>query len=141
VKVTVPVSTPAGGWDALARPEMLARALPGCRSAERTADGVRIVVDVAVASVRGLWAGTLTEVDVKLWRIVGSGEPGRADLIVSVDDDPTTFATTLTVEGTVEGPLAAIGSALLAAAVRRTVLSLLASDAAHEQRQNEGGRA
>ena len=129
MKVVVPL--PAGGAG-IVRPEELAAALPGCRSATAVeGGGIRIVVDVAVASVRGLWAGTITETGADAWRIVGSGEPGRADLAVRADGD----AGTLTVEGTVEGPLAGIGSSLLDAAVRRLVLSLIASSHAADRRQ------
>ena len=118
MKLSFPVSAPPDAWAALARPSVLAASLPGCRSAEPAAGGgLRLVIDVAVASVRGLWAGTSTQVDAGAWRIVGSGEPGRVDLVLRVDADHTTVA----VEGTVEGPLAAIGSALLAASVRRLV--------------------
>jgi carbon monoxide dehydrogenase subunit G len=116
VRISFAVSAPPAAWAELARPSVLAAALPGCRSVEPAdGGGFRIVVDVAVASVRGLWAGTVAETAQGQWRIVGAGEPGRADLVVGVDPDHTT----ITVEGTVEGPLAAIGSALLAAAVRR----------------------
>lgn len=118
MKVTVPVSAPPDAWAELTRPEVLARALPGCRSVSPAhGGGWRIVVDVAVASVRGPWAGTLTETGINAWRIVGAGDPGRADLAVRVDDDHQTVI----VEGTVEGPLAAIGSSLLAAAFSRLV--------------------
>lgn len=135
MEVTVPVSAPPDAWAELTRPSVLAAALPGCRSALPVdGGGVRIVVDIAVASVRGLWAGTVTATGTGAWRIVGSGEPGRADLVVRLDDDHTT----LTVEGTVDGPLATIGSALLAAAVRRTVLSLISRKAPGGQRQFGG---
>jgi carbon monoxide dehydrogenase subunit G len=136
----LPGSVSPDAWAALSDPTVLAAALPGCRSAVPVngADGgLQLVVDVAVASVRGLWAGTVSRVDADAVRVVGSGEPGRVDVVVRADPSRTT----VTVEGTVEGPLGAIGSALLAAAVRRTVLSLLASEAAREQRQNEGGGA
>jgi carbon monoxide dehydrogenase subunit G len=102
----------------------VARAVPGCRSVTPVdGGGVRIVVDVAIASVRGLWAGTITPggAGAGTWRVVGSGEPGTADLVVRLDDS----GTAVTIEGTVEGPLAAIGSALLAAAVRRLVGAVL----------------
>jgi uncharacterized protein len=135
VKLSFPISGSADAGAALSDPAVLVAALPGCRSAVPVdGGGLRLVVDVAVASVRGLWAGTVTPSGDSAWRIVGSGEPGRVDLVLGVDPDRST----VTVEGTVEGPLAAIGSALLAAAVRRTVLPLLASGAAHEQGQNEG---
>jgi hypothetical protein len=71
--------------------------------------------------VRGLWAGTLEEIEAGAWRVAGVGEPGRVDLVLRVDADHTT----VTVEGTVDGPLAAIGSTLLAAAIRRLVLETL----------------
>jgi carbon monoxide dehydrogenase subunit G len=92
--------------------------VPGCRSVVADADGdgtLQIVVDVAVASVRGLWAGTVVPVDGDAVRIVGAGEPGTIDVIVRADPERTALA----VEGRVEGPLAAVGSTLLAAAVRR----------------------
>jgi carbon monoxide dehydrogenase subunit G len=138
VKVTVPIPVPPDAWAGLVRPEVLAAALPGCRSAEPAGAGVRIMVDVAVAAVRGIWAGTVTETGTGTWRVVGSGEPGRADLVVRVDDDHTA----LTVEGTVEGPLANIGSALLAAAIRRMILlSSISRNAPGDRRQFGGGRA
>src|SRR5262249_45944929 len=117
VKVTVPLPAPLD-----LSSEQLAAALPGCRSVEPIDGGdggLRIAVAVAIAAVRGIWAGTLTRTGPGEWRLVGAGEPGRADLAVRVDGS----SSTLVVEGTVEGPLAAIGGALLAAAVRRTVLS------------------
>jgi carbon monoxide dehydrogenase subunit G len=122
VKVSFPISAPPDTWAALSDPAVLVASLPGCRSATPGPDGLRLVVDVAVASVRGLWAGTLTETGEGAWRIVGAGEPGRVELVLGVDPDRTT----LTVEGTVAGPLAAIGSALLAAAVRRLAEDTLA---------------
>jgi uncharacterized protein len=123
VKATFPVAASPDAWAELDRPSVLAASLPGCRSAEPAhGGGLRLVVDVAVASVRGLWAGTLTQTDAGGWRVVGSGEPGRVDLVLRVDPDHTT----VTVEGTVEGPLAAIGSKLLAAAAHRLVQETLA---------------
>ncbi|HEV7760116.1 MAG TPA: SRPBCC domain-containing protein [Acidimicrobiales bacterium] len=122
MKLSFPISGSPDTWAELARPEVLVASLPGCRSATPGPDGLRLVVDVAVASVRGLWAGALTGTGEGAWRIVGSGEPGHVDLVLGVDPDRTT----LTVEGTVDGPLAAIGSALLAAAVRRLAEDTLA---------------
>lgn len=109
-------------WTALGDPVALAAALPGCRSATPGPDGLRLVIDVAVASVRGLWAGTVVPVDADAVRVTGSGEPGRVDVVVRADPERTT----VTVEGTVDGPLAAVGSTLLAAAVRQLVTDTLA---------------
>ena len=99
MKATFPVSASPDAWAELDRPSVLAASLPGCRSAEPAdGGGLRLVVDV-----------------------VGSGEPGRVDLVLRVDPDHTT----VTVEGTVEGPLAAIGSKLLAAVAHRLVQETL----------------
>ena len=128
MKATFPVAASPDAWAELDRPSVLVASLPGCRSAEPApGGGLRLVVDVAVASVRGLWAGTLSRTDGDAgadtggWRVVGAGEPGRVDLVMRVDPDHTT----VTVEGTVEGPLAAIGSKLLAAAAHRLVQETL----------------
>ena len=118
MRTTFPLSaSPA----ALSDPEVLAAALPGCRSAVAADGGVQVVVEVAVASVRGLWAGTVSAVDADAVRIVGAGEPGTVDVVARSDPDRTT----VTVEGTIDGPLATIGSTLLAAAIHRLADDLL----------------
>jgi carbon monoxide dehydrogenase subunit G len=135
VRFSFPVSAPDEAWAALADPERLAAALPGCRSVERvpgdSGDGagggvLRVVADVDVAAVRGLWSGHVTPVDGDAVRLAGSGAPGTLDLVVRADP----ARTTLTVEGTVDGPLATVGSSVLAAAVRRTAERVLAELAA-----------
>ncbi|HEX6570345.1 MAG TPA: SRPBCC domain-containing protein [Acidimicrobiales bacterium] len=124
------MSAPPAAWAAIADPGRLAGALPGCRSV--TSDdaggegGFHVVTEVAVASVRGLWAGTVVPVDADAVRVRGSGAPGTVDLVVRADADRTV----VTVEGTVEGPLGTVGAAVLAAAVRRTAHDLLAAAAA-----------
>ena len=126
MRVVVPLSAPPR-----LPAEQLLRSVPGCRSVSPAGDGdgdgsgLRIVVDVSVAAVRGLWAGTLSEAGPGEWHLTGAGEPGRADLALRLDDT----GTALVVEGTVEGPLAHIGSALLAAAVRRLARDTLAGAA------------
>jgi carbon monoxide dehydrogenase subunit G len=130
VKTSFAVDDLPEAWAALADPDRLAVALPGCRSVARDqtedAGGFRVVADVAVASVRGLWSGTVVPVDAGAVRIRGTGEPGTVDVVVRADPDRTL----VTVEGTVEGPLATVGTAVLAAAVRRTAHELLAAAAA-----------
>ena len=58
MKLSFPISASAEAWAALSDPAVLAASLPGCRSAvpANGTNGVQLVVDVAVASVRGLWA-------------------------------------------------------------------------------------
>jgi carbon monoxide dehydrogenase subunit G len=124
VRITFPVDAPPAAWAALADPAALAAALPGCRSVTVADDGrLRVVADLAVASVRGLWAGTVVRVDADAVRVVGSGAPGTVDLVVRAD----AARATLTVEGTVDGPLVTVGSAVLAAAVRKLTEAALAA--------------
>ena len=132
MKTTFPVSAPPEAWAALADPMRLAAALPGCRSIARDADGdgaLHVVTEIAVASVRGLWAGTVAPVDGDAVRVRGSGAPGAVDLVVRANAERTA----LTVEGTVDGALGTVGSAVLAAAVRRTAEDLLAAAAPASQ--------
>lgn len=124
MKATFSVSAPPGAWAALADPERLAAALPGCRSVARDAGGdgtFHVVTEVAVASVRGLWAGTVAPVDADAVHVRGSGAPGAVDLVVRADPERTS----LTVEGSVDGPLGTVGAAVLAGAVRRMAEDLL----------------
>jgi uncharacterized protein len=126
VRTAFPVAAPPEAWAALADPARLAAALPGCRAAARAADGdgsVSVALDLAVASVRGLWSGTVAAVDADAVRIQGSGEPGTVDLVVRAAPDRRN----LTVEGEVGGPLATVGAAVLAAAVRRLAEDTLAA--------------
>jgi carbon monoxide dehydrogenase subunit G len=123
VRTTFPVRAPAAGWWALADPAALSRALPGCRSVTAAGDGtLSIVTTLSVASVEGLWSGTVTYVDGDAVRIEGSGAPGTLDLVVRADK----ARTSLTVEGEVGGPLATVGAAVLAAAARRLADTLVA---------------
>jgi carbon monoxide dehydrogenase subunit G len=126
MRTTCAVSAPAAAWASLGDPARLAAALPGCRSVTRDGDGLRVMADVAVASVRGLWSGTVTTVDGDAVRIAGSGSPGSVDLVARASADRSE----VTVAGTVEGPLATVGGAVLAAAVRRLAEDLLAGLAA-----------
>jgi carbon monoxide dehydrogenase subunit G len=124
VKTTFPVSAPPGAWAALADPDRLAAALPGCRSVARDADGdgtLHVVTEVAVAAVHGLWAGTVAPVDADAVRVRGSGAPGAVDLVVRADAERTR----ITVEGTVDGALGTVGAAVLAGAVKRMAEDLL----------------
>jgi carbon monoxide dehydrogenase subunit G len=124
MKTTFAVSAPPGAWAALADPEHLAAALPGCRSVTRHpgSDGtLHVVTEVAVASVRGLWAGTVAPVDADAVHVRGTGAPGAVDLVVRADPGRTS----VTVEGSVDGALGTVGAAVLAGAVRRMAEDLL----------------
>ena len=119
MKMTLSVRPPGIGWWALTDPAALARALPGCRSVTAGGDGtLSIVTNLSVASVQGLWSGTATYVDGDTVHIKGSGAPGTLDLVVRSNP----LRTTLTVEGDVGGPLATVGSSVLAAAAQRLSL-------------------
>ena len=138
MKTTFPVSAPPAAWAALADPERLAAALPGCRSVIRHADAdgtLHVVTEVAVASARGLWAGTVTPVDADAVHVRGSGAPGAVDLVVRVDPGRTS----ITVEGSVDGALGTVGAAVLAGAVRRIAEDLLAATESPGPGQSSGG--
>jgi carbon monoxide dehydrogenase subunit G len=138
VRTTFPVSAPAGAWAALADPQRLAAALRGCRSVTRDPGGdgtLHVVTEVAVASVRGLWAGTVAAVDADAVRIRGSGAPGTVDLVVRADTERTSLA----VEGTVDGALGTVGAAVLAGAVRRMAEDLLGAETAGPGPSSRGG--
>ena len=95
-----------------------------CRTVTSDGDGtLSVVTEVAVASVAGLWSGTVTPVDADTIRIAGAGTPGRLDLEVRASPDRSQ----LTVEGEVDGPLATVGGAVLAAAARRLAEDVLAN--------------
>jgi carbon monoxide dehydrogenase subunit G len=139
VKTTFPVSAPPGAWAALADPDRLAAALPGCRSVIRHADAegtLHVVTEVAVASARGLWAGTVAPVDADAVHVRGSGAPGAVDLVVRADPERTT----ITVEGSVDGALATVGAAVLAGAIRRMAEDLLAATEVPGPGQSSGTR-
>lgn len=127
MRTTFPVTASPAVWATIADPAGLAAALPGCRSVTRddtAGEGtLQVVTEVVVASVRGLWAGTIVPVDGDAVRVRGAGAPGTVDLVVRADPDRTV----VTVEGTVTGPLGTVGAAVLAAAVRRTAHDLLAA--------------
>ena len=129
MRASFPVSAPPEAWAALGDPARLAAALPGARSVRATAGGdgdgagLAVVADLAVASVRGLWSGTVTPLSADEVRIAGAGAPGSVDLVVRASPDRTT----LTVEGEVGGPLATVGGAVVAAAARRLAETTLAA--------------
>jgi hypothetical protein len=83
-----------------------------------------------------LWAGTVVPVDGDAVRVTGSGAPGSVDLVVRADPERTS----ITVEGTVEGALETVGSAVLAAAVRRTAEEILTALAALQPSVPNRGR-
>jgi carbon monoxide dehydrogenase subunit G len=122
MRTTFPVVASPEAWASLADPVRVAAALPGCRSFGANPDGtLAVVVDLSVASVEGLWSGTVTLLDPDTIRVAGSGAPGTVDLTVRRDPSRSH----VTVDGAVDGPLATVGSTVLAAAVRRLADSLL----------------
>jgi uncharacterized protein len=124
LRTSFPVSAAPTAWATLADPARVAAALPGCRSVEVDGDGrMAVMLDLSVASIQGLWSGTVTAADADTVRITGSGAPGTVDLTARADADRTR----LTVEGEVSGPLATVGTTVLAATARRLADTLLAA--------------
>jgi carbon monoxide dehydrogenase subunit G len=126
LRARFPVAAPPEAWAALGDADRLAAALPGGRSVSRGPDGdgtLHVAVEVAVAAVKGLWAGTVVPLDGDAVRVRGSGAPGSLDLVVRAAPDRSAVE----VEGEVDGPLATVGGAVLAAAARRWADDLMAA--------------
>src|SRR5215469_13740916 len=131
-------------WDALHETAVLARAIPGCERFEVTGPGLaEFVATTALPAIGGTYAGKLTIVEQQrpsLLRLTASatGDQGTitADVTVSLGDgagtgpggttplDPPGSAATLVsyeANGTVTGPIAAVGTRLLTTAAKRLV--------------------
>jgi uncharacterized protein len=133
-------------WDALHDAAVLARAIPGCEQFEVTGPGLaEFVATTALPAVGGTYAGKLTIVEQQrpgLLRLTASaaGDQGTitADVTVSLSDGaeaavsaprasgavsaPRASGATLVsyeVNGTVTGPVAAVGTRLLTTAAKR----------------------
>jgi|SRR5215472_8024768 len=115
-------------WDALHDAAVLARAIPGCEQFEVTGPGLaEFVATTALPAIGGTYAGKLTIVEQRrpgLLRLTASaaGDQGTitADVTVSLSDGAEA-ATLMSYEanGTVTGPVAAVGTRLLTTAAKR----------------------
>ncbi|HYK34038.1 MAG TPA: SRPBCC domain-containing protein [Streptosporangiaceae bacterium] len=114
-------------WDALHETAVLARAIPGCERFEVTGPGLaEFVATTALPAIGGTYAGKLTIVEQQrpsLLRLTASatGDQGTitADVTVSLGDGAGATLVSYEANGTVTGPVAAVGTRLLTTAAKR----------------------
>jgi len=115
-------------WDALNDPEVLKRCIPGCDELNRTDDGgFEAKVTAKVGPVRAKFAGKVTLADLDPpngYTISGQGQGGAAGFAkggakVNLSDDGEGTVLSYTVDATVGGKLAQIGSRLIDATSKK----------------------
>lgn len=115
-------------WNALNDPEILKLCIPGCEEVEKTSETSFAAKVVAkVGPVRAKFAGKVTLSDIdppNAYTISGEGTGGAAGFAkggarVSLSDDPIGTKLVYTVDATVGGKLAQIGSRLIDSAARK----------------------
>ncbi len=116
-------------WDALNDPEVLKACIPGCDSLEKTSDtDMTATVTAKVGPVKAKFNGsvTLSEIDPPNgYRISGEGKGGAAGFakggaqVTLSDSDDGGTVLQYTVDATVGGKLAQIGSRLIDATAKK----------------------
>ena len=109
-------------WEALNDPEILKQCIPGCESVDKTSDTeFEAKVTAKVGPVRAKFRGKVTLSDINPpngYTISGEGSGGAAGFAkggakVSLSDDPEGTKLSYSVDATVGGKLAQIGSRLI----------------------------
>ena len=115
-------------WTALNDPEILRQCIPGCETLERTSDTELTARVVAkVGPVKAKFGGAVTLSDLNppnSYRIDGEGQGGAAGFAkggadVSLEEDGDGTLLRYTVQATVGGKLAQIGSRLIDSTARK----------------------
>lgn len=116
-------------WAALIDPAILARTLPGALSLERVGDDeYRVTVEAGIASIKGVYSGTVTLADQRppqayTLRASGSGGPGTIDATAAVTLTAADGEATLVsydADAVVGGTIAGVGQRVLAGVAKRT---------------------
>ncbi len=127
-------------WSVLRDPAVLGRAIPGCEWLEITGPGTaRLSVRLAIAAVSGSYAGQLSVfreqyLEYIAFKASASGDQGTAaaDITVrltSAGEDATLVS--YEASGLVSGPVAGVGTRLLASIARRIADDFLAAVEQH----------
>lgn len=116
-------------WDALNDPEVLKACIPGCESLEKTSDTeMTATVTAKVGPVKAKFNGSVTLSDIDApngYRISGEGKGGAAGFakggaqVALTDSDDGGTVLQYTVDATVGGKLAQIGSRLIDASAKK----------------------
>ena len=115
-------------WEALNDPEILRQCIPGCEELTTTEDGgFAAKVTAKVGPVRAKFAGKVTLSDLDPpngYKISGQGQGGAAGFAkggaqVKLEDDGDATVLSYTVDATVGGKLAQVGSRLIDATAKK----------------------
>ena len=116
-------------WDALNDPEVLKACIPGCETLEKTSDTeMTATVTAKVGPVKAKFNGSVTFSDIEApngYRISGEGNGGAAGFakggaqVALSDSDDGGTVLQYTVDATVGGKLAQIGSRLIDASAKK----------------------
>lgn len=136
-------------WEALNDPEILKQCIPGCESVDKTSDtSFEAKVTAKVGPVRAKFSGKVDLSDIDPpngYTISGEGTGGAAGFAkggakVALSDDPEGTKLSYSVDATVGGKLAQIGSRLIDSTAKKmandffgTFAELVAADASDEQ--------
>jgi len=109
-------------WDALLNPDVLRRAIPGCKTLERTAENAfKATAAVKVGPIATSFTGDIKLLDLVApasYRIQGSGQGGpagfaRGGATVTLAEDGAATLLSYTVNAEVGGKLAQLGARLI----------------------------
>ncbi|MHB1505171.1 MAG: CoxG family protein [Sulfobacillus sp.] len=142
---------PDRAFNALLDPDVLARAIPGCKSfQQQTAGRYQLTAELGVAGVGGRYQGTLAVIDPQpphsmRLQLELTGGPGSVSATILVSLEPEDAGTRVTYHGVSEigGKLAGIGQRMLdgvAKMLERQFMNRLAQEVADHVGGLEQGR-
>jgi uncharacterized protein len=126
--VSIMHAPPDEVWTALNNPDVLARAIPGCRTFEPSGTGTyRYTIAAGIASLQGVYTGQVTlsepqEPTSFLLTASGAGDPGTVSISVRIRLTGAQDGTTVLsydAEGVVGGIIAAVGQRMVTAVAQR----------------------
>jgi carbon monoxide dehydrogenase subunit G len=126
--VSVMHAPPAEVWTALTNPDVLARAIPGCRNFEPSGTGTyRFTIAAGIASLQGVYSGQVTlsepqEPSSFVLTASGAGDPGTVSITVRIrltggQEDTTVLS--YDADGVVGGMIAAVGQRMVTGVAQR----------------------
>jgi uncharacterized protein len=126
--VSVMHAPPDEVWTALTNPDVLARAIPGCRDFEPSGTGTyRFTIAAGIASLQGVYTGQVTLSEPReptsfVLTASGAGDPGTVSITVRIrltggQDDTTVLS--YDADGVVGGMIAAVGQRMVTGVAQR----------------------
>jgi carbon monoxide dehydrogenase subunit G len=126
--VTTMHAPPPEVWAALTDPDVLARAIPGCRSFEPSGTATyRFTIAAGIASLQGVYTGQVTLSEPReptsfVLTASGAGDPGTVSISVRIRLTGAQDGTTVLdydADGVVGGIMAAVGQRMVTAVAQR----------------------